>query len=104
MQYLSKWHCLTDNSGMVRPIYPWEARSDENGYTIYYHSTKSGQWEDELYVKPFKDEKNNKLLFYITEVNGEKLDFDPSFGYLMGRFLEILIVHFSVNYSRIEIS
>lgn len=82
----------------------WEARSDENGYTIYYHSTKSGQWEDELYVKPFKDEKNNKLLFYITEVNGEKLDFDPSFGYLMGRFLEILIVHFSVNYSRIEIS
>jgi hypothetical protein len=82
----------------------WEAKKDKNGFNIYYHSTKSKQWENELYIKPYIDnDRNEKLYFRITEIDGEKLDFENEFGYLMGRFMEILIVHFSNGYNKIEI-
>lgn len=82
----------------------WEAKKDNKGYNIYYHSTKSKQWENQLFIKPYGDGgKNQKLSFRVTEIDGEPLDFENEFGYLLGRFLEILIVHFSDEYNKIEI-
>ncbi|MTH15903.1 hypothetical protein [Flavobacterium sp. LC2016-01] len=82
----------------------WEAKKDEQGYNIYYHSTKSKQWENEHYVKPFVESvSNQKLYFRVTEIEGVKLDFQNDFGYLLGRFIEVLIVHFSDEYNKIEI-
>lgn len=81
----------------------WATKRDNNNYTLYYHKTKSEQWENDLYIKPYINEANDKLSFVITEIEGIPLEFDPVFGYLMGRFLEILIVHFSKYYTNIEI-
>ncbi|KIA98512.1 hypothetical protein OA88_20480 [Flavobacterium sp. JRM] len=81
----------------------WDIKTDINGYRLYYHKTKSQQWENDLYVKPSIDNINGKLRFVVTEIEGTPLKFDPIFGYLMGRFVEILIVHFSEYYSKIEI-
>lgn len=82
----------------------WSVKKDKKGYNIYFHSTKSKQWENELYMKPYiNSEKNDKLFFRVVEIDGEYLEFENEFGYLMGRFLEILIVHFSEEYNKIEI-
>ena len=82
----------------------WSFKTDKKGYNIYFHSTKSKQWENELYIKPYIDnEKNEKLFFRVVEIDGKSLEFESEFGYLMGRFLEILIVHFSDDYDKIEI-
>ncbi|QOW10058.1 hypothetical protein Q73A0000_06615 [Kaistella flava (ex Peng et al. 2021)] len=81
----------------------WEIKLDDKKFTMYFHSTKSGQWEDNLFVKPFKNSDENQLIFYITKSDGKKIDFEPSFGYLMGRFIEILIVHFSDKYDKLEV-
>jgi hypothetical protein len=43
------------------------------------------------------------LYFKITEIDGDPLDFENEFGYLMGRFMEVLIVHFSDDYNEIKI-
>ena len=82
----------------------WEVEKDNGGFSIYYHSTKSKQWENKLYIKPFTtDNDNSKLYLIVTEIDGKIIDFEKDFGYLMGRFLEILIVHFSDYYNKIEI-
>ena len=82
----------------------WETKKDKKGYNIYYHSTKSKQWENELYIKPYSDsDRNDKLYFRVTEIDGQPLSFENEFGYLMGRFMEILIVHFSDYYNKIEL-
>ena len=82
----------------------WSVTKDKKGYNIYFHSTKSRQWENVLYMKPYiYNERNEKLFFGVTEIDGEPLEFENEFGYLMGRFVEILIVHFSEEYNRIEI-
>lgn len=82
----------------------WEARKDMKKYNIYYHSTKSKQWENELFIKPYiNHDTNDKIYFRVTEIDGEILEFEDKFGYLMGRFIEILIVHFSDEYNKIEI-
>lgn len=82
----------------------WELKKDKKGYNIYYHSTKSKQWENELYIKPYIDNnRKEKLYFKITEIDGDPLDFENEFGYLMGRFMEVLIVHFSDDYNEIKI-
>lgn len=80
----------------------WENKTDDNGYTLYYHSTKSGQWEDDLFVKPFLNIEKKQIKFYITKSDGEIIDFEPSFGYLLGRFTEILLVNFSDRFSSLE--
>lgn len=82
----------------------WLAKKDKRGYDIYYHSTKSKQWENELFIKPSLDKNSKEILYFrVTNIDGEALDFDNNFGYLMGRFMEILIVHFSDKFSKIEI-
>lgn len=93
----------TINKKIKKELSTWDTERDTNGYTLYFHKTKSQQWENDLYIKPFINNANNRLNFQITEIEGIPLDFDPVFGYLMGRFVEILIVHFSDYYSRIEI-
>lgn len=80
----------------------WENKTDDNGYTVYYHSTKSGQWEDDLFVKPFLNIEKKQIKFCITKSDGKIIDFKPSFGYLMGRFTEILLVNFSDRFSSLE--
>lgn len=80
----------------------WENKTDNNGYTLYYHTTKSGQWEDDLFVKPFLNIEAKQIEFYITKSDGKIIDFKPSFGYLMGRFTEILIVNFSDQFNSLE--
>jgi len=80
----------------------WEKKTDDNGYTIYYHKTKSGQWEDNLFVKPFLYVEEKQIEFYITKSDGKIIDFKPSFGYLMGRFTEVLLVNFSSQFNTLE--
>lgn len=82
----------------------WEPTTDStDGYILYFHSTKSKQWEDELYIKPIQYNDYKKLEFHVTKIDGKPLKFKPEYGYLMGRFLEILIVHFSSYYNNITI-
>lgn len=81
----------------------WTAKSDINNFRIYYHSTKSQQWEDGLYLKPFIDTDKGTLTIEITKIDGIPLKFKSEFGYLIGRFTQILIVHLSDYYSKIEI-
>lgn len=94
----------TIKNKVINELPTWEKGEDKNGYTLYYHSTKSDQWKEDLFIKPFKNVKGNRLNFYITRLDGQKLNFEPSFGYLMGRFVEILIVHFSDQFEKLEIS
>ncbi len=83
----------------------WLAKKDKKGSDIYYHSTTAKQWENEFFIKPYLDkESNEKLFFRVTKIDGEALDFENKFGYLMGRFMELLIVHFSDKFSKIEIA
>ncbi|MGE8537059.1 MAG: hypothetical protein ACN6OJ_20955 [Chryseobacterium sp.] len=95
---------LNIKNKILEDLPTWERREGTDGYTLYYHSTKSGQWEEDLFVKPFKKAEENKLNFYITKIDGQKIDFIPSFGYLMGRFIEMLIVHFSDQFDSLEIT
>lgn len=90
-------------SNIKNKLETWEVKKDKKGYNVYYHSTKSKQWENELYIKPYINDINDKLYFRVTKIYGESLDFENEFGYLMGRFMEILIVHFSEDYNKIEI-
>lgn len=94
----------TIKNKILNELPTWGKREDTDGYTLYYHSTKSGQWEEDLFIKPFQNVERNRLNFYITKLDGHKIDFEPSFGYLMGRFVEILIVHFSDQFEKLEIS
>ncbi|UHO40605.1 WW domain-containing protein [Chryseobacterium capnotolerans] len=80
----------------------WEKKTDDNGYTLYYHTTKSGQWEDDLFVKPFLNIEKKQIKFCITKSDGEIIDFEPSFGYLLGRFTEVLMVNFSDQFNSLE--
>ncbi|WP_294287564.1 hypothetical protein [uncultured Chryseobacterium sp.] len=81
----------------------WTAKSATDNSTLYYHTTKSEQWENDLYLKPFIDKDKGTLTFKITKINGIPLKFASEFGYLIGRFTQILIVHLSDYYSKIEI-
>ncbi|MDM1499501.1 hypothetical protein ACPDHQ_16870 [Myroides odoratimimus] len=82
----------------------WEHTTDStDGYNLYFHSTKSKQWEDELYIQPILYDDNKNLEFHVTKIDGKPLKFKPEYGYLMGRFLEILIVHFASYYNNITI-
>lgn len=90
-------------NGIKNQLETWNVKKDKKGYNIYYHSTKSKQWENELYIKPYIDNENKKLFFRVVQIDGEQLEFENEFGYLMGRFMEILVVHFSEEYNKIEI-
>ena len=53
-------------------------------------------------MKPFLNIEKKQIKFCITKSDGEVIDFEPSFGYLLGRFTEILLVNFSDRFSSLE--
>ncbi|RDC54145.1 hypothetical protein DU508_23215 [Pedobacter chinensis] len=88
------------NNGTLKT---WSVHIDSKNHFIFYHSTKSEQWENSLYVKPFGNKLNTEIYFKLTEDDGIPIECDSTYGYLLGRFVEILIVHLSNLYERIEI-
>lgn len=82
----------------------WDIENDIDGNPIYYHSTKSKQWENNFFLKPYINRTNSKLTFKITEKDGIPMEFQSNFGYLMGRFIQTLIVNFSDEFCKLKLN
>ena len=77
-------------------------KTTENGF-VFYHNTPNGQWE-EVIILPMANTKDEKVTFSVTSWKGKP---DPEFekqGYVLGRFVEILVVHFKNSFTTLIIN
>lgn len=83
----------------------WEYRNDNNNI-LFYHDTKSGQWNTPLYLKAIIDNDRLLLILAIADEKGDMniIDFENNAGYLIGRFIQILLVHFKDYFSHIYLN
>lgn len=67
----------------------WEIKTDDSGKTLYNHIPE--QWSDTVLIYPVSH--TNGLELKISWWEGNEPD-EATKGYILGRFTEILMVHF----------
>lgn len=76
----------------------WEIKKDNKGETLFNHIPP--QWSDKALLKPsILDEK---LILSINWWKGYEPE-DNIKGYILGRFIEILMVHYREEFDFLEI-
>lgn len=84
------------NSGELRT---WEIKKDSNKDVLYNHSPE--QWSDKVLLKPTNHPDGLQL-----KINWWKNSSEPdeqTKGYILGRFTEILMVHFRDLFNKVEL-
>lgn len=76
----------------------WEIKKNDKGKILFNHSPV--QWSDKALIKPYISD--DKLTFKITWWNGNEPDENIK-GYTIGRFIEILMVHYREEFDFLEI-
>lgn len=77
----------------------WEIKEDSEGKVLYNHSPH--QWTDRVLLKPI-----NCTFGLQLEINwwsNQQEPDDATKGYILGRFTEILMVHFRKYFEKIEL-
>ena len=74
----------------------WERKTNTKGEYLYSHA---GQWAEKAMPKPniFKD----KVSFTISWWSKNEQPDEATEGYIIGRFTEILMVHFRPKFDRL---
>lgn len=72
-----------------KELQAWEIKRNKNNETLYNHTPY--QWSDKALIKPLSH--NEGLELRISWWEGNVLD-EKTKGYIIGRFTEILMVHF----------
>lgn len=77
----------------------WKKVANAKGEVLYSHTPS--QWNETAMPKPHV--KDDRVSFVITwwKKNGEPEESVK--GYILGRFTEILIVHFKDHFSKLEV-
>lgn len=78
----------------------WERKFNAVNETIYNHNTEA--WSDKVMIKPFVGK--DRVSFRTTYWTGKEAPTDAQRGYVIGRFVELLMVHFNKRFSRLEIT
>lgn len=78
----------------------WEIKKD-NENKIYYNHTPD-QWTDKVLLKPVSHQNGLQLTINWWENNQEPDE--STKGYILGRFTEILMVHFRNYFEKIELN
>lgn len=77
----------------------WEIKEDSEGNFLYNHSPL--QWTDKVLLKPTGHQ--NGLQFDVKWWKNNQEPDEATKGYIIGRFTEILMVHFRNLFELIEI-
>ena len=77
----------------------WEIVFNKKNEALYSHSPE--QWKEKAMLKPYIHE--NILEFRISWWNKNEEPNEETKGYILGRFVEILIVHFKEKFTHLEI-
>lgn len=104
-----KIDAITDNpQGLINAIdkafkndelKTWEKLYNTKGEALYSHV---GQWAGRAMPKPYM--KNDKVTFEIKWWKENDEPDDDTKGYILGRFTEVLMVHFRSNFKQLIIS
>lgn len=79
----------------------WEVTKSTKESEFLRHATTTEQWENVL-LQPDVDVKQGTLTFTSTTWSSTKITDDQT-GYVIGRFVEPLMVHFRSQFSKIEV-
>ena len=79
----------------------WKVDSSKTNPILFNHTPE--QWLDQVLLKPTINIDNEYLLIEINHWAHIGEPDDKKAGYVLGRFIEILIVHFQKYYEKIEI-
>jgi len=74
----------------------WSVKTNTKNEKLYTHT---GQWEDRALIKPAV--LNDKMIFTINWWDGKEPD-EATKGYYLGRFTEVLLVHFKNYFTHLE--
>lgn len=77
----------------------WEIVFNNKNEALYSHSPE--QWKEKAMPKPYIHE--NTLEFRISWWNKNGEPNEETKGYIVGRFVEILMVHFKEKFTHLEI-
>jgi hypothetical protein len=76
----------------------WEVKKNDKGEILYSHSPE--QWSEKAMLKPIIHA--NKVQFIMAWWTSSSTPGDDVKGYILGRFTEILVVHFKEHFSKLE--
>ncbi|WP_343659907.1 hypothetical protein [Chryseobacterium sp.] len=78
----------------------WEIKLNANDEPLFNHSPN--QWSEKVLLKPSK--VDNGLLIETKYWRGRDVPAEEIKGYVIGRFVEVLMVHFRKEFDFIEVS
>ena len=77
----------------------WEIVKNNKNEVLYSHSPE--QWKERAMLKP--NIYDNRIEFVITWWTQNEEPDEATKGYILGRFVEILVVHFRRKFTHLEI-
>jgi hypothetical protein len=77
----------------------WEKLHNNKSEVLYSHTPE--QWKEKALLKPYI--YNDRLELVINWWNNHEEPEESTKGYITGRFVEILLVHFKDDYTHLEI-
>lgn len=83
---------------LYQVVQTWNTVENENQEIVYTHT--AGQWEGTALLKPVI--YRNKVAFRVTWGAQNAEPRRDVKGYILGRFIEMLLVHFPRFYSKLE--
>jgi hypothetical protein len=89
----------TINDGLMKT---WLVKDLKDRSIVFYHSTNSGQWEEVL-INPIVNENEEKVTFLATYYKSQKEPGLDKTGYVVGRFVEALLVHLGQHFYNLAI-
>ena len=76
----------------------WKLLKDGGGNVLYTHTPN--QWNEEAFIQP--QARPDRIIFAITPGKGKPTPTKETEGYYLGRFTEILLVHFRNYFTKLE--
>lgn len=78
----------------------WEIRINKNQEVLFNNTPE--QWAGKVLLKP--DDHYNGFKIITTYWSSSPAPNEANKGYIIGRFIEILMVHFKDQFSKLEVS
>ena len=87
-----------NNSIKDNKLKTWTIKNNSKNETLYSHTPE--QWNEIAMPKPFLHK--DKVVFSIAWWNKNEEPTEATKGYVLGRFTEVLIVHFKKHFTHLE--
>jgi hypothetical protein len=88
----------TDKAMNDGALKTWKIVKDKNGNVFYTHTPE--QWNEKALIA--REAKADRVVFTIRHWSTSPEPSKEIEGYYIGRFTEILLVHFSKSFSKLE--